>query len=293
MMNVSANEKIYNWIVYILLIGLCIITLYPFIFVFMYSISDAAASGATAITFYPVKPTTENYQAVFSNNSIMRSFFITIARTVSGSILHIFVTGLAAYALSKRNLVFRNKILVFFIIPMYFSGGLLPYYVLITKIHLNNNFLLYIIPTVFGVFNMLILKVFFEQIPASLEESAKIDGANEFSVFFKIIIPSSMPVIATVLMFIGVTQWNSWFDALLFVTKSNLMPLQTILYKIILENQATTMEQIMRLSTKKSSVTPEAIKMTALIISTVPIVVIYPFLQKYFVKGMMIGAVKG
>jgi len=259
----------------------------------MYSISDAAASGATAITFYPVKPTTENYQAVFSNNSIMRSFFITIARTVSGSILHIFVTGLAAYALSKRNLVFRNKILVFFIIPMYFSGGLLPYYVLITKIHLNNNFLLYIIPTVFGVFNMLILKVFFEQIPASLEESAKIDGANEFSVFFKIIIPSSMPVIATVLMFIGVTQWNSWFDALLFVTKSNLMPLQTILYKIILENQATTMEQIMRLSTKKSSVTPEAIKMTALIISTVPIVVIYPFLQKYFVKGMMIGAVKG
>jgi len=293
MMNVSANEKIYNWIVYILLIGLCIITLYPFIFVFMYSISDAAASGATAITFYPVKPTTENYQAVFSNNSIMRSFFITIARTVSGSILHIFVTGLAAYALSKRNLVFRNKILVFFIIPMYFSGGLLPYYVLITKIHLNNNFLLYIIPTVFGVFNMLILKVFFEQIPASLEESAKIDGASEFSVFFKIIIPSSMPVIATVLMFIGVTQWNSWFDALLFVTKSNLMPLQTILYKIILENQATTMEQIMRLSTKKSSVTPEAIKMTALIISTVPIVVIYPFLQKYFVKGMMIGAVKG
>ena len=187
----------------------------------------------------------------------------------------------------------RRKLLLFFIVPLYFNGGLLPFYVQIINLGLYNNFLVYILPTAIGIFNMLVMKVFFEQLPRSLEESAKVDGAGEFTVFTRIIVPSSMPVIATVIMFIGVQQWNSWFDGLLFANKADLAPLQTLLYKIIMENQATSMEQMARLANANVSVTPEAIKMTTLILSTVPMLVVYPFLQKYFVKGMMIGAVKG
>jgi len=276
-----------------LLIALCIVTVYPLIYVFMYSISDAATAASRNITVYPVDFTLDNYKSIFVDNRILKAFWISVERTVLGSLLHLLVTGLAAYAFSKENLVMRKKLLIFFIIPLYFNGGLLPFYVQIINLGLYNNFLVYILPTAIGIFNMLVMKVFFEQLPRSLEESAKVDGAGEFTVFMRIIIPSSMPVIATIIMFIGVQQWNSWFDGLLFTNKADMAPLQTLLYKIILENQATSMEQLARLANANVSVTPEAIKMTTLIISTAPMLVIYPFLQKYFVKGMMIGAVKG
>lgn len=276
-----------------LLIALCIVTVYPLIYVFMYSISDAATAASRNITVYPVDFTLDNYKSIFVDNRILKAFWISVERTVLGSLLHLLVTGLAAYAFSKENLVMRRKLLIFFIIPLYFNGGLLPFYVQIINLGLYNNFLVYILPTAIGIFNMLVMKVFFEQLPRSLEESAKVDGAGEFTVFMRIIIPSSMPVIATIIMFIGVQQWNSWFDGLLFTNKADMAPLQTLLYKIILENQATSMEQLARLANANVSVTPEAIKMTTLIISTAPMLVIYPFLQKYFVKGMMIGAVKG
>lgn len=142
---------------------------------------------------------------------------------------------------------------------------------------------------------MLIFKVFFEQIPRSIEESAKIDGAGDFTVFYQIVIPASLPVIATIFLFIGVAHWNSWFDAFLFITKPNLYPLQTLLQKIILESQTKSMIDIMKMmdQSTKSKITPEAIKMATLMVATVPILIVYPFMQKYFVKGMMIGAVKG
>ena len=178
-------------------------------------------------------------------------------------------------------------------IPMFFSGGLLPYYVVIVKLGLSNSFWVYILPALFSTFNMLLAKVFFDQIPKSLEESAAMDGAGEARIFFRIVLPSSLPILATLAIFAGVAQWNSWFDALLFVTKQNLLPVQTLLYKIILESQATTVEQIMRMSQNKTTISSEAIKMTTLMVSTLPILFIYPFMQRYFIKGMMLGAVKG
>lgn len=289
----SFSEKVVNIVIYLILAALCIVTLYPLVYVFMYSISDAGAAASRNITIYPIEPTLANYKSVFIDNRIVHALWISVERTVLGSLLHLLLTGLAAYAFSKENLVFRRNMLIFFIIPLYFSGGLLPFYVQIINLGLYNNFLVYILPSAIGIFNMLVMKVFFEQLPKSLEESARVDGAGEFKIFLNIIIPSSMPVIATVVMFIGVQQWNSWFDGLLFVNKANMVPLQTLLYKIILENQATSIEQLARLANANVSITPEAIKMTTLIISTVPMLVIYPFLQKYFVKGMMIGAVKG
>lgn len=261
----------------------------------MYSISDGIAASARVITIFPIKPTLINYRTVFANQGILSAFNISVARTVLGSVVHVCFVSFAAYALSKKDLLWRKGIIAFFVIPMYFGGGLLPFYVLISKIGLTNNFLVYILPLAVSSYHMLLMKVFFEQLPASLEESARIDGANDLKIFFRIILPSSMPVISTILLFIGVTQWNSWFDAFLFVSDTRLYPLQTLLQKIILESQTRTMIDIMKMmdQTVQSKVTAESIKMATLIVATLPILIVYPFLQKYFVKGMMIGAVKG
>lgn len=290
----SLSDKAIPWIVRICLILLCVVTIYPFWYVFIYSISNGSAASSQQLIFLPVEVTMENYRSVFQNDRIVLAFFVSVARTVLGTLLHLIVTGMAAYALSKRDLVGRKWMIPFFVIPMYFSAGTLPYYVTITKLHLTNNFLVYILPTAYGVFNMLLMKVFFEQLPNSLEEAARIDGAGEVQVFTQIVLPSCKPILATVAMYIGVDQWNSWFDTLLFISNKKLETLQSLLYKIILESQATTIEQIMRMAqTGGSSVTAEAIKMTTVIVATIPIICVYPFLQKYFVKGMMIGAVKG
>ena len=285
-------EKFTNGMIKAFMLLICLVTLYPFWYVAIYSLSDGLAASTAVLKLLPVKPTFRNYSAVFLNGSIMNAFIISVLRTVSGALLNIIVTGLAAYSLSKRNLLFRKYLLPLFLIPMYFSGGLLPYYILITKINLDNNFLVYILPGAFSVFNMLVMKVYFEQLPSSLEEAARIDGANELTVLARIILPASMPIIATILMFVGVEQWNAWFDALLFMTNQQLLPLQALLYKIILESQATSLEQIMKFTQNEKSMTPEAIKMTTVMVSTIPIILVYPFLQRYFVKGMMIGAVK-
>ena len=286
------KDNVAVFLIKVIMILVCVVTIYPFWYVAIYSLSDGLAASVTVLTVLPVELTLNNYKAVFMNNSIMNAFFISVLRTVFGSALHIIVTGLAAYTLSKRNLLFRKFLIPVFLIPMYFTGGLLPFYVLIIKINLDNNFLVYILPGAFSVFNMLVMKVYFEQLPASLEEAARIDGAGELTVLTKIILPSSMPVIATIAMFVAVDQWNAWFDALLFITNQKLLPLQTLLYKIIIESQATNLEQIMRFTQNDKSITPEAIKMATIMVSSVPIILVYPFLQKYFVKGIMIGAIK-
>lgn len=294
-MNIRATggERLFSILNVSLLVLLSAVMVYPFLYVLFYSVSDGVAAGATTITFAPVKPTLDNYKAVLGNAGIMNAFFISAARTVVGTALHVLVVCMVAYAITKNQLLWRKPIIVFFMIPMFVSGGLLPFYVIIVKLGLSNHFLVYILPMLFSAFNMLLAKVFFDQIPPSLEESARIDGAGDAVVFFRIVLPSSLPLLATLSIFAGVAQWNAWFDALLFVTKQDLLPIQTLLYKIILESQATTVEQIMRMSQSKTQVTSEAIKMTTLMVSTLPILCIYPFMQRYFVKGMMIGAVKG
>ena len=177
---------------------------------------------------------------------------------------------------------------------MYISGGLIPYYVLIHDLGLMNNFLVYIVPTCFSTFYMFLMKVYLETIPESLEESAMLDGAGEVQVTFRIYLPLAKPVIATVALFVGVQQWNSWFDALLFVSNKELHPLQMVLQTILQQTQISSMIQVfqMSMSQKKVTISPETYKMAVLIITTLPIIFIYPFAQKYFVKGLTIGAVK-
>lgn len=284
--------KLFDIFNYLLFILLCVITLYPFINALAYSFSDGVQASIKNVTVWPVGFTLDNYKLVFTNQTILSSLYISIFRTALGILVHLLVVGMAAYALSKKDIVFRRFWLVFFLIPVYINGGLMPYFVLVNKLGLVNNFLVYIIPPAFNTFEMLVMKTFFESLPDSLEESAILDGAGTFTVFIKIVIPISAPIIATIVLFHGVWQWNSWFDSMLFVTKTDLQPLQMLLQRILLENQATALKKASRLG-RSSNVTPEAIKMTTLMVSTIPILYIYPFLQRYFVKGIMIGAVKG
>lgn len=285
-------EKSSYMLIVVLMLILCGLTLYPFIYVLAYSLSDGTASSSRIITILPRNPTMENYYAVFSNNLIINAFGISVARTVSGTILHLMVTGLAAYAISKNDLYGRKILMFYFMIPMFVAGGLIPSYILINKLHLMNNFLVYILPGMFSTFNMIIVSTYLRGLPESLEESAKLDGAGDMKIFLWIVVPLSVPVFVTIALFVGVAQWNAWFDAFLYMTNTKLHPLQTLLYKIMFEAQAKDFQQMVQMSQEKTNVTPEAIKMSTLIVSVVPAICVYPFLQKYFVKGVTMGAVK-
>ncbi|MDI4648460.1 carbohydrate ABC transporter permease [Cohnella hashimotonis] len=290
--NHQIYEKSANTMIAVLLIALCGVTLYPFLYVLAYSFSDGTTSASRIITFLPSHPTFENYKAVFSNDLIVNAFGISVARTLSGTLLHLTVTGIAAYAISKDDLYGKKGLMLYFMIPMFVAGGLIPSYILINKLHLMNSFWVYILPGMYSTFHMIIIATFLRGLPDSLEESAKIDGAGDLTIFMKIVIPLSVPVFITIALFVGVAQWNSWFDAFLYMTDTRLHPLQTLLYKIMFEAQAKDFQQMALMSQGKSNVTPEAIKMSTLIVSVVPAVCVYPFLQKYFVKGVTMGAVK-
>lgn len=271
---------------------LCVITLYPFIYCLAYSLSNYLAAMTHNITVYPIGFTFDNYAIVFQNQQLFTAFLVSVARTVIGTAYCLFVTGLAAYAISKRDIPGNRFIALVLIIPMYINGGLMPNYVNIYKLGLFNNFLVYILPLGFYTYFMLVMRTYFDSLPPSLEESAKLDGASDIAIFFKIILPLSAPIIATVALFAGVNQWNSWFDAMLYVTKRDLHPLQTVLQRILQQNATGDMQAAAKAAEFKKQTSPEALQMAMLIITTVPIVCVYPFLQRFFIKGILIGAVK-
>ena len=265
--------------------------LFPFLYCVAYSLSDSVAVATTQITIFPVGFTTENYVNVFNQRHIFHSFGISIARTVLGAVYTLLVTGLASYAVSKRGLPGRRALSVFLLIPMYISGGLIPTYVLMFRLGLYNNFWVYILPNGFWAFNMLLMRTFFDGLPIELEEAAKLDGAGDLKTFLLVIVPVSMPIIAVIAMYSGVWQWNAWYDAQVYITKSNLKPLAAVLQQMIMSAFSSQMSlagggQVVEQSS------PEGIRMATLAITTLPIVIVYPFFQKYFVQGVMIGAVK-
>lgn len=270
---------------------LSIVTVYPFWYCFVYSFSSAEQAAMTNVVLWPVGFTFDNYITVFKMDIIYTATAISIFRTVGGVLYSTIITGLASYALSKRDMPGNRVIALFLIIPMYISGGLLPYYVTISQLGLFNNLLVYILPHGFWAFNMLLMRTYFDTIPPELEESARLDGANELTIFLRIIVPLSMPIFAVIAMFNGVWQWNSWFDAALFVTKFELRPLQNVLQSLIQENTADLV-MLMQGRIQERTVSAETIRMTTLIVTTLPIVFIYPFFQKHFIRGIMIGAVK-
>lgn len=230
------------------------------------------------------------YEYIFRDDSILTSFVLTIGVVIVSTILHVLITMLAAYPLSKPNLKGGKVMLVFILITMVFSGGLMPYYILIGELGLRNNVLVYIIPGLISGFNIIVARNFLAGIPASLEESAKIDGASDFTVFFRIILPLSKPIICTIALWFAVGKWNDWMTGLLYVQQADLKLLQNVLRDMLISGSG--MNDVLGLGTSEKFMLMENIKMAVIIVATVPILCIYPFVQKYFINGTMLGAVK-
>jgi len=276
------------------------LTLYPFWNILVLSFNDATDAMTGGIYLWPREFSLSCYQYIFtSDKNLPIAFFNSVLRTVLGTALSVLSTTLVSYVLSRKDFVARRLFSTLFIISMYFSGGLIPFYILIKQLHLMNNFLVYIIPPfmstpgLISAFYLIIMRTFIQDIPPSLQEAASVDGANDFQIFAKIIFPLCKPVVATIALFIAVAQWSSWQDTYFFTSMSpNLTTLQFEMVKIITQASSLTNMQYVGPGASQVSITPTAIQDCIIIIATVPILVIYPFLQKYFVTGLTIGAVK-
>jgi putative aldouronate transport system permease protein len=290
MHRMSFSEKTGQVFIYLLLIIIAVVTLFPFLYVISISFTTEAEVIRRGIVIIPQQITWRAYETVFSGNmGIGHAYGITLFRTIVGGLLNLIFTVVAAYVLSKKALPARSPILLFIIFTMLFSGGLIPTYIVIRSLHITNTIWALIIPGLISVFNLVVIKGFFEQLPAELEESAKVDGAGDLRVLFGIIIPLSLPAIATIGLFYAVGHWNSYFDAIIYLNDNSLMPLQVVLRNILLSSQ----NQQANAESNDASVSTLGIQMAAVIVSTVPIICVYPFIQKYFTQGVMIGAIKG
>ena len=280
-------------VLYFVIVVITFLILYPFWYCIAYSLSSSMAVMTQNVTFLPIGFTLENYQNVFKQNHLGSSFLVSVLRTLGGIVGTLLVTGLAAYAMSKKNMPGKRGLSLILIIPMYISGGLIPTYVWMYQLKLVNSFWIFILPNCFWAFNMLLMRTYFAGIPESLEESARLDGAGDLTILFRIILPLSMPIVAVIAMYSGVWQWNAWYDAMLYITSPNLKPLQAILQEMI-KASSTSAQQMAQSGGQamQNQGSPEAVRMATLVFTTLPIVCIYPFFQKYFVQGIMIGAVK-
>ena len=285
--------------IFIIMSLVFITTVYPFYYCVIISFNDGINASIGGIYLWPRKFTLENYQQVFSNQQLMPAFVVTIARTLIGTLTSVFFTGLVAFAVSHKNLMGRNLYTNMMIVAMYFSGGLIPYFLLIKNLHLYNTFWVYIVPGLLGIWNCILMMNFFRSIPEALEESAHIDGANDLIIFFRIIVPVSMPVIATIMLFNGVGHWNDWYTTAFYTRDKSLRTASYILKELISKANLTSITgsdaatAARAAEASASNYTAESLRMATMVVVVVPIVCVYPFLQKYFVKGVMIGSIKG
>ncbi len=290
-----------QFIISFLLVLLGFSTLYPFWNSLVLSLNVGSDTAMGGVTFWPRKWTLENYDIVLQDTRLLQAFMISVFRTVFGTVLSIFFTALFAYALSKRGLIGRKYYMIFCIITLYFSGGLIPSFLLIRELGMMNTFWVMVIPGFISVWNMIIFRTFFLELPDGLEESAKIDGCNDFGIFFRIVIPISGPVIATLSLFTAVGHWNDWFGPSIFINQENLLPIQTVLKQILNSNIVTSQmleatggnAAALDAMSKAQTVTTKSLTMATMMVATLPIILVYPFVQKYFVKGVLIGSLKG
>ena len=286
----NMEDKIVDIVIYVFCALVLFMTVYPFYYILVISFNEGIDASFGGIYWFPRKFTLENYTDFFSDVIWIMGLGISVLRTVVGTIIGLLFTTLVAYGLSFRDLAGRKLYMTLIIISMYFSGGIIPYYTLLRELHLLNSFAVYVIPGALNTFFLLVGLSFFEDIPASLRESAKIDGAGELKVFIRIILPISKPFLATCVLFIGVGHWNNWYDTAFFVRDKALATLSFLMMQVINSNQVSA--TAVKAGVTNTSTTPISVQAAAMMISTLPIVCIYPFLQKYFVTGMMVGSVK-
>lgn len=277
--------------------ALCLTIVIPFWQQIVISLSPPGEANIISLHLIPKNPTIDAYQRIFIGGSILKAYYWTILRTVLGTFLTVIVTAMMSYPLSKKGLYGRPLWMGLVVFTMFFSGGLIPTFLLVRDLHLTNTIWALVLPGLCTAWNILIMRSFFMVLPDEVEESAKMDGASELSIFFKIVIPLSTPVLATVTLWTMVGHWNAWFDALIYNTNGNIKVLQIQLRDVLQDAyQMSGADQIALDPTADhtgSRYTPESIKSAILMLVVTPIILVYPFLQKYFVKGIMIGAVKG
>ena len=288
------SDRIFDIIVYVTIFFVTVITLYPFLNVLAISFNDSIDSVRGGITIYPRQFTLKNYETIFAFSGLMTGLKISVLRTIIGTILGLISASMLAFTLSRVDFQARKFVSTTLALTMYISGGLIPFYILIRDLHMMGTFAVYVLPGLVSAFNVFIIRSFIDGIPYALQESAKLDGANDFTIYWRVILPLTKPALATIALFLAVGQWNAWIDTYLYNgSKGSLTTLQYELMKVIQSTSTNTdsfrgksMTQII------AQVSPESVKMAITIVVTVPILVVYPFLQKYFVKGMTLGAVK-
>lgn len=289
----TKGEALFDLFNNIIMLCICFITLYPIWYVLINAFNDGKDAMLGNIYWWPRVFTLENYEAVFASPGIMRAMWITVAKTFLGVVLHVFFTAMVAYALSRKDLIGGKFYILMGTVTLFFGGGLIPTFLLIRDLHLLENFLVYIIPVLFSFFDLIIFMTFFREIPEGLEEAARMDGANDWSIFLRVVLPVSMPVIATIALFHGVYQWNDYFTGMIYINNEELQPIQTYLFRVVAQSSSSQMMVAVQGSAVTRTVTSQSIKLATMVVTTLPIVFVYPFLQRYFVKGMMIGSIKG
>lgn len=290
----SLKEILFQIFGYIFFIVFCIICIYPFYYIFIYSLSTPKEVQAHGITFLPLGFTLENYITMFKLEGIMKSFMVSGSRTIIGTAVTIVCSSTIAYVFTRQEFFARKFFYRLLVSALYISSGVIPYYITMKMYGLKNNYLLYILPSAVIPYYVILIKTYMESISETLHEAAFIDGANYPTIMYKIMMPLSKPILAAIGVFSAVNQWNSWYDNFLLVTNGKYQTLQLILLNFLKQADSISRQSNIDINQMKNfSLTPTSIRMTITMIAVIPVICVYPFLQKYFVRGIMIGAIKG
>lgn len=291
----TTEDKIVDAVVYLICILVFVITFYPFWLSIVLAFNEGKDATYGGIYFWPRRFTLDNFEKMFSDIAWVKALGVSVARTVAGTILTVFMTTFVSYGLSHKNLIGRKVYMTLFIVAMYLSGGVIPYYMVLRQLHLINTFWVYIIPGMLSMFYVMVSISFFQDIPQELGESARLDGASELQIFLKIVLPISLPLLATIAIFTAVGHWNNWYDTAFFTQDKNL---RTMAYQLMAVINKSSLGQNSNMdayaaSLANDTVTNMSVQLAAMIVAVAPILVVYPFFQRYFVSGLTIGSVKG
>ena len=288
------GDKIFIILIYILLAAIMLVVFLPLVYIVSASFSDPQAVISNEVWFLPVRPTLRGYQAVFKNRNILTGFANSFYYMIVGTLVNIVMTVMCAYPLSRKEFTARNKVAMIFVFTMYFSGGLIPTYMLVNSLGLVNTRWSMIIPSAMSTYNMIICRTYFvNSIPDELYEAGQLDGCTPFKYLLRVVVPLSKPILAVLVLYYGVTKWNSYFDAMIYLKSQTMVPLQIVLRDILILNQVdyTMISDASAIAAQRGLT--DLLKYSTIVVASLPVLCIYPFVQQYFVKGVMIGAVKG
>jgi len=292
----TIEERVFGILNVIFMILLCVITLYPYLNQLAVALNEGMDTMAGGITIFPRKFTLANFEAVITNDNFLVAAWVSVTKVILNLLLSLAVTFFAAFALTRKGLPAKRGFTLFLMISSYVSAGVIPTYILYRYLGLIDNYWVYIFPTAFSFYNMVVMRSFIQEIPDSIDESALIDGANEFQIMTRITIPLSLPVLATVSLWVAVWSWNDYNTTLMYITNKNLFSLQYLMMQIIKESELVRQMAVQSAMGNHNAAlqpTPDSIKAATLIVTTIPIILVYPFLQRFFIKGITVGAVKG